>query len=152
MANPFEKRPTTEVIELSSNPSTSSATTSPSTGRLLWKLDLRILPLLYLAYIITFIDRANIGNVKIEGMLTDLGMGGNDYNVALVVYAVPFILLELPSSLALRRVRPAWWISGTIFGWGEYFLRRNGGEWLIGSRFGYNWRRGCAILFWTTGL
>jgi hypothetical protein len=122
MANLFEKRPTTEAIELSSNPSTSSATNAPSTRRLLWKLDLRILPLLYLAYIITFIDRANIGNVKIEGMLTDLDMVGNDYNVALVVYAVPFILLELPSSLALRRVRPAWWISGIMCGWGECTL------------------------------
>jgi hypothetical protein len=122
MANLFEKRPTTEATELSSNPSTSSATNAPSTRHLLWKLDLRILPLLYLAYIITFIDRANIGNVKIEGMLTDLDMVGNDYNVALVVYAVPFILLELPSSLVLRRVRPAWWISGIMYGWGECTL------------------------------
>ncbi len=52
-------------------------------------------------------------------MLTDLHMRGNDYNVALVVYAVPFILLELPSSLALRRLRPGMWIAGNMFGWGE---------------------------------
>ncbi|PMD17140.1 MFS general substrate transporter, partial [Hyaloscypha hepaticicola] len=85
---------------------------------LLWKVDLHILPLLFLAYIITFIDRANIGNVKIEGMLTNLDMVDNDYNTALNVYAVPFILLELPSSLALRRYRPGNYIAFIMFGWG----------------------------------
>jgi hypothetical protein len=99
MANLLEKRNDTEAIELSSN--SSSAETSSLEHALLLKVDLHILPLLYLAYIITFIDRANIGNVKIEGMLTDLDMVGNDYNTALNVYAVPFILLELPSSFAL---------------------------------------------------
>jgi hypothetical protein len=116
MARLFEKKPSTEAIELSS---TSSAEHSSSHRALLWKLNLHILPLLYLSYIITFIDKANIGNVKIEGMLTDLHMGGNDYSIALIAYAVPFILLELPSSLALRRWRPGTWIAGIMFGWGE---------------------------------
>jgi len=65
------------------------------------------------------IDRVNIGNVKIEGILKDLRMEGNDYNMSLVVYTVPFILFELPSSLMLRRVRPNIWISGIMFGWGK---------------------------------
>jgi len=58
-------------------------------------------------------------NVKIEGMLTDLDMKGNAYNIALIAYAVPFILLELPSSLALRRYRPGNYIAFIMFGWGE---------------------------------
>ncbi|PMD51012.1 MFS general substrate transporter [Hyaloscypha bicolor E] len=116
MTNFFTETKTNEVIELSS---TSSEVENLSLERaLLWKLDYHILPLLYLAYIITFIDRANIGNVKIEGMLTDLDMKGNDYNIALIVYAVPFILLELPSSLALRRYRPGNYIAFIMFGWG----------------------------------
>lgn len=118
MANFLEKRNDTEAIELSSN--SSSAESSSIERALLRKVDLHILPLLFLAYIITFIDRANIGNVKIEGMLTDLEMVGNDYNTALNVYAVPFILLELPSSLALRRYRPGNYIAFIMFGWGEF--------------------------------
>jgi hypothetical protein len=100
MTNFFTVTKTSEVIELSST--SSEAENSSLERALLWKIDYHILPLLYLAYITTFIDRANIGNVKIEGMLTDLDMKGNDYNIALIVYAVPYILLELPSSLALR--------------------------------------------------
>ena len=118
MANLLEKRNGAEAIELSST--SSSAENSSLERKLLWKLDFHILPLLFLAYIITFIDRANIGNVKIEGMLTDLEMVGNDYNMALNVYAVPFILLELPSSLALRRYRPGNYIAFIMFGWGEF--------------------------------
>jgi hypothetical protein len=117
MANLLEKSNDAAAIELSS---TSSSADSSLERALLWKLDLHILPLLLLAYIITFIDRANIGNVKIEGMLTDLEMVGNDYNMALNVYAVPFILLELPSSLALRRYRPGKYIAFIMFGWGEF--------------------------------
>jgi MFS transporter, ACS family, DAL5 transporter family protein len=118
MGNPFQKKISSEVIEVSSN--SSERETSALERALLRKVDIHILPLLYLSYIITFIDRANIGNVKIEGMLTDLNMVGNDYNVALIVYAVPFILLELPSSLALRRYRPGNYIAFIMFGWGEY--------------------------------
>jgi len=87
--------------------------------KLLWKLDLRILPILSCLFVIMLIDRVNIGNVKIEGILKDLRMEGNDYNMSLVVYTVPFILFELPSSLMLRRVRPNIWISGIMFGWGK---------------------------------
>jgi hypothetical protein len=117
MASLFPKKSSSQALELSS---TSSSEEKSSLERaLLRKLDLRILPLLFLAYITTFIDRANIGNVKIEGMLADLEMKGNDYNMALVVYAVPFILLELPSSLALRRYRPGNYITFIMFGWGE---------------------------------
>jgi hypothetical protein len=118
MAGFFEKKASTEAMELSSTSSSADNTTSERA--LLWNVDLHIMPLLYLSYIITFIDRANIGNTKIEGMLTDLDMVGNDYNIALIVYAVPFILLELPSSLALRRYRPGNYISFIIFCWGEY--------------------------------
>jgi hypothetical protein len=121
MVSLIEKEPSTEVTQLSPTSTAAPTRTSnlPSSRTLLWKLDLHIIPLLYLSYIITFIDRANIGNAKIEGMLTDLHMVGNNYNTALIVYAVPFILLELPSSLALRRVRPGLWIAGIMLGWGE---------------------------------
>lgn len=36
--------------------------------------------------------RANIGIAKIEGLEKTLGMKGNDYNVALMVFFVPYVL------------------------------------------------------------
>ena len=37
--------------------------------------------MLALLYLLSNIDRANIGNAKIEGMLGDLNMSGVDYNI-----------------------------------------------------------------------
>jgi len=46
------------------------------------KVDLRLVPVLAVLYLFSHIDRANIGNAKIEGMVTDLGMTGIQYNIA----------------------------------------------------------------------
>ncbi|KAH8586188.1 transmembrane transporter [Bisporella sp. PMI_857] len=74
--------------------------------KLLWKVDFRVVPLLYVLLILMQIDRTNIGNVRIQGILEELHMVGNDFNVAILIYTVPFMLFELPSSLMLRRFRP----------------------------------------------
>jgi hypothetical protein len=38
--------------------------------------------MLALLYLLAFLDRGNIGNAKIEGMLTDLNMTGEQYSLA----------------------------------------------------------------------
>lgn len=49
------------------------------------KVDVRLVPMLALLYLICHIDRANIGNAKIEGMVEDLGMTGVQYNTVLSI-------------------------------------------------------------------
>lgn len=41
----------------------------------------------------------NIGNARLYGLEKDLGMAGNDYQVALSLLFVTYILFELPSNL-----------------------------------------------------
>lgn len=43
----------------------------------MWKVDLYLIPWLCLLYLISFLDRTNIGNAKIEGLQTDLQMTNN---------------------------------------------------------------------------
>lgn len=45
---------------------------------LVWKFDLRILPLLALMYLFNALDKANLGNAATAGLLEDLGMVGNN--------------------------------------------------------------------------
>jgi len=64
------------------------------------KVDARLVPMLAVLYLISHIDRANIGNAKIEGMVEDLGMTGVQYNTVLSIctylfVARPFISLHL---------------------------------------------------------
>lgn len=49
------------------------------------KVDVRLVPMLALLYLICHIDRANIGNAKIEGMVDDLKMTGVQYNTILSI-------------------------------------------------------------------
>lgn len=83
--------------------------------RLVRKCDIRVVPLLFLLYVLAYLDRINIGNAKIEGMPKQLKMKGNDYNVALLVFFVPYILLEVPSNLILKNLDPPKWLSGMMF-------------------------------------
>lgn len=53
--------------------------------RLLWKLDLTIYPILYIVYMMSFLDRINISNARIQGLTGDLELTGNRFNIALFV-------------------------------------------------------------------
>ncbi|KAL4894105.1 major facilitator superfamily domain-containing protein [Aspergillus ambiguus] len=86
--------------------------------KLLWKCDYRVVPILNLLFMFAFLDRINIGNARLMGLEKDLGMSGHQYNVALFVFFIPYILLEVPSNIILKKVKPSWWLSGIIFFWG----------------------------------
>lgn len=51
--------------------------------------------MLAVLYLISHLDRANIGNAKIEGMLDDLGLSGIQYNTALAIFFIPYVLLGM---------------------------------------------------------
>jgi len=51
------------------------------TSKLVRKIDWHIVPFLALLYLLSYLDRTNIGNARLGGLETDLGMSGLDYNV-----------------------------------------------------------------------
>lgn len=70
--------------------------------RLVRKLDLRIVPFLFLVYTMSFLDRINIGNARIAGMQEDLHLGvENRYNTAVMVRSIRLFRLLVLSSRGL---------------------------------------------------
>lgn len=67
--------------------------------KVLRKMDLRLLPMLSLLYLLSFLDRGNIGNAKIEGLTEDLHMTGPQYNWCLTVFFFTYVAFEVPSNL-----------------------------------------------------
>ena len=61
-----------------------------------------------------------LGNAKIQGLEADLDMHGNDYNVALLVFFVPYILFEIPANLILKKMAPSTFLSLIMILWGEF--------------------------------
>jgi len=61
--------------------------------RLVWKFDLRILPILSVMYLFNALDKANLGNAKTNGLEKDLGMlGTNQYSTILSIFFLPYVL------------------------------------------------------------
>lgn len=92
--------------------------------KLIRKIDLHLIPILFVMLMAAFLDRINIGNARIMGMERDLNMSGNDFNIALFMFFIPYILCELPSNLILKKVRPSIWLSGLALCWGKRRLFR----------------------------
>ena len=86
--------------------------------KLVRKCDWHVLPMISILYLVAFIDRINIGNARIQGLEEDLHMTGNNYNVALLVFFVPYILLEVPSNILIKRITPSTWLSFIMLCWG----------------------------------
>ncbi|KAG1728768.1 MFS general substrate transporter [Suillus lakei] len=84
---------------------------TPEQEKKLWrKIDLRLMPILSLMYLLAFLDRGNIGNAKLEGLVTQLDLTGNRFNIALFVLGPIFFCycaLIATSSLVLKKFRPS---------------------------------------------
>ncbi|TFK23509.1 MFS general substrate transporter [Coprinopsis marcescibilis] len=88
------------------------------TGQLLRKMDWNIVPFLSLLYLLSFLDRTNIGNARLDTLENDLGMQGLDYNVALAVFFPWYVAAEIPSNIMMKRTSPSLWLAIIMFGWG----------------------------------
>ncbi|KAI4226796.1 MAG: hypothetical protein L6R40_008246 [Gallowayella cf. fulva] len=88
--------------------------------RLIFKIDLAVLPILFLLFLVSFVDRSNLANARIEGLERSLHIPrtSNGYNIALFSFTIPYVLFEVPANMLLKRVKPNWWLSGLMFSWG----------------------------------
>ncbi|PTB61871.1 MFS general substrate transporter [Trichoderma citrinoviride] len=92
--------------------------TEKQRNHIIKKVDLRLVPMLAILYLISQLDRANIGNAKIEGLSEDLHLVGNQYNIVLALFFTPYILLEVPSNILLRKSRPSVYLGSLVTAWG----------------------------------
>ncbi|KAK2735623.1 hypothetical protein FQN57_001169 [Myotisia sp. PD_48] len=82
------------------------------------KCDLHVVPILFVLFLLSFLDRINIGNARLQGLEADLNMINHDYNLALFIFFIPYILCEVPSNLILKKIAPSTWLSSIIAAWG----------------------------------
>lgn len=61
------------------------------TRNILFKVDTRVLPVLSLLFLCSFLDRTNVGNAKIIGLVEDLDMTNLQYNQGLAVFYATYI-------------------------------------------------------------
>ena len=93
--------------------------------RLILKIDLAVLPILFLLFLVSFVDRSNLANARIQGLEKSLHIPpkSNGYNIALFSFTIPYVLFEVPANIMLKRIKPQWWLSGLMLSWGEHSRR-----------------------------
>ncbi|ETN39865.1 uncharacterized protein HMPREF1541_06091 [Cyphellophora europaea CBS 101466] len=85
---------------------------------LLRKLDYKLLPALTLLYLLSFLDRSNVGNARIEGLTADLHMTGNEYLSGLTLFFVGYVIVEVPCQVILKLWTPRMWLPTLTLAWG----------------------------------
>ena len=91
----------------------------PSQDRkLLWKLDIKLIPWLCLLYLASFLDRTNIGNAKIDGLVEDLHMTSNQYNLTLTIFFISYSIFEPVTQVMLKKFRPSRFLPVIMVLWG----------------------------------
>ncbi|TIA04214.1 MFS general substrate transporter [Aureobasidium pullulans] len=87
-------------------------------NKILRKIDMRLVPMLTILYLLSFLDRGNIGNAKIEGLAEDLKLTGAEYNWCLTAFFFTYCAFEVPSNMLLKKLRPSIWLPSIMVAWG----------------------------------
>ncbi|KZS90534.1 MFS general substrate transporter [Sistotremastrum niveocremeum HHB9708] len=91
---------------------------TPEDRRIMRKVDRHLLPILTLLYLLSFLDRTNIGNAKYVARRVCRA----NYNLSLAIYFIAYVTFEVPSNLtdmhSLKRFDPAKWLPSLTLVWG----------------------------------
>jgi ACS family tartrate transporter-like MFS transporter len=77
----------------------------------------RLLPFLFLLYVVSYLDRINVGFAALQ-MNVALGFSSVTYSLGAGVFFLGYTLLEIPSNVVLARVGARLWIARIMITWG----------------------------------
>ena len=83
------------------------------------KIARRIVPFLFVCYVINYIDRVNIGFAKLQ-FLQDLRLNDAVYGMAAGIFFVSYMAFEVPSNLMLARIGVRKTLMRIMFLWGLF--------------------------------
>ena len=83
------------------------------------KIYVRLLPLLFVAYFICYLDRINVGFAALT-MNKDLGFTATVYALGATAFFWGYCLFEVPSNIILEKVGARMWIARIMITWGLF--------------------------------
>jgi ACS family tartrate transporter-like MFS transporter len=91
--------------------------TSPAQSALLRKISLRLLPFLFLLYIVNYLDRVNVSFAALQ-MKSALNFSDSVFGFGAGIFFVGYLLFQIPSNLLLQRIGARRWLAVLIILWG----------------------------------
>ncbi|GAN01886.1 major facilitator superfamily transporter [Mucor ambiguus] len=81
-------------------------------------LDYRLLIWAFWGYFANGLDRNNMPNAQTTGLSEDLHLVGNQYNWAITMFFIGYIVLQIPANYVITKVRPSIMLPMVVFTWG----------------------------------
>jgi D-galactonate transporter len=81
------------------------------------RVTLRLIPFLFVCYVVAYLDRVNVGFAKLQ-MLDDVGMSDAAYGAGAGIFFIGYFLCEVPGNVLLQRYGARKWISRIMLTWG----------------------------------
>jgi MFS transporter, ACS family, tartrate transporter len=81
------------------------------------KVKIRLLPFLFVLYVVAFIDRINIGFAALT-MNKELAVTSEQFGLIAGIFFIGYVLFEVPSNLLLHKIGARIWIARILFSWG----------------------------------
>ncbi|MDN3496845.1 MFS transporter [Planococcus sp. APC 4015] len=97
---------------------TPDTTASPIARSAIRKVSTRLVPFVALMFFINYLDRTAIGFAAPNGMNDDLALSAAQFGFASGVFFIGYILLEVPSNLALHKFGARKWLARIMVSWG----------------------------------
>ncbi|SIT86933.1 Nitrate/nitrite transporter NarK [Microbacterium sp. RU33B] len=97
---------------------TPSAEANPVARSAIRKVSTRLVPFVALMFFINYLDRTAIGFAAPNGMNDDLALSAAQFGFASGVFFIGYILLEVPSNLALHKFGARKWLARIMVSWG----------------------------------
>ncbi|KAL1893979.1 hypothetical protein Sste5346_006120 [Sporothrix stenoceras] len=93
--------------------------TDPREIALVRKIDFRVMPTLWCMYFMNYLDRNAVANAVLNGIKTDLGLKGTQYNTCISILFVGYIIAQVPSNMFISsaNIRPAIYMGGWMAVW-----------------------------------
>jgi MFS transporter, ACS family, tartrate transporter len=85
-------------------------------SRTVQKIRMRILPFILVLYILSFLDRINIGVAALT-MNQELGITSQRFGISVGMFFISYSLFELPSNLILYKIGARIWIARILIMW-----------------------------------
>lgn len=89
----------------------------PVERKLVRKLDIRIMPTLWLMYWLNYLDRNAIALAKLDDIDKDLGLTPTQYSTCVSILFVGYILGGIPSNMLITRIRPSYYMGSAMALW-----------------------------------
>src|SRR5208282_2441788 len=81
------------------------------------KVDMRLIPFLFLCYILAYLDRVNVGFAKLQ-MLKALSLSDAAFATGAGIFFIGYFFFEVPSNVMLKKFGARKWIARIMVSWG----------------------------------